>query len=403
MSVVAALLAVGTIARAQAPSNVSSPLAPVPDPAPVVGEPGGWQAGLVPGGEPERERVWASAEYLLWWVRKTSVPALVGSVSAADVATHGSDLPPESITTVFGGEDIRYHGTSGVRLTVGGWLNDQGYLGVEASGFVLERRSHSFDVNSTPGTVVGPLFNDVTAARITIITPVDPTLASEHAGLSTSERIWGTEANARYNLCYFARSPLDLLVGFRYIRVADDLDVNSTTTFVGSGTRTYDDHFGTRDQFYGTQVGLSFDCRGERWNFTAVGKIALGAVREEANIDGSTTEVVFGGSTTTFPGGVLTGPGNMGHFTDTQFCAVPEVTLNLSYQVTQYLRAFVGYNLIYLSQVHRTGEAIDSDVNPSNIRGLIVQNPTTVVQPVHSFPDADLTIQGLNFGLDFRY
>ena len=54
------------------------------------------------------------------------------------------------------------------------------------------------------------------------------------------------------------------------------------------------------------------------------------------------------GTVQTAQGGLLTVPGtNIGRFSQSRFAVVPEIGLNLGYQVTQRMKVFVGYNFLY--------------------------------------------------------
>src|SRR5262249_50272519 len=101
--------------------------------------------------------------------------------------------------------------------------------------------------------------------------PIGPPVnrLSGSAAATTRNDIWSMDTNARLNLsgngCYRA----DMLVGFRYVSVDDDLDVVSRTTAavpntVGSFggqkiappfTTTVLDSFHTSNEFYGAQIG----------------------------------------------------------------------------------------------------------------------------------------------------
>ena len=102
------------------------------------------------------------------------------------------------------------------------------------------------------------------------------------------------------------------------------------------------------------------------------------------------------------PGGLLALPGsNIGRFSKDRFAVVPEVGLNLGYQVTESVRAFVGYDFLYLSDVVRAGNQIDTRVNTNQLqRPMVAGGPTA---PAFTFNGSDFWAQGLNFGLEFRY
>ena len=83
--------------------------------------------------------------------------------------------------------------------------------------------------------------------------------------------------------------------------------------------------------------------------------VALGVTHGTTTIDGQSAVVEPTGSVTAFPGGLLAQPTNIGRYTDNHFAVVPEVGVRLGAQVTERLRAYVGYNYLYWSSVTRRG------------------------------------------------
>ena len=123
------------------------------------------------------------------------------------------------------------------------------------------------------------------------------------------------------------------------------------------------------------------------------------------DINGDTTLIpAAGGGNTTVPGGILTQNTNIGHYFRSQFAVVPEVNLNLHYDVTSWARLELGYTFIYINRVARPGLVVDRTVDPGRVPSD--QNfgaATTTNSPGFAFRDASYWAQGLNFGLTFRF
>src|SRR5262249_55239918 len=137
--------AVAAVADAKAPPGIASTLPPPPTggTAPVPGT-----ALTLPAEHdcpaPCGPRFWASSEYLLWWVKNGPLP--VPLVTTNGPGTIGAVNEPGS-QVLFGGgspNGLDYGTFSGIRATVGGWIGDQGVVGIEGSGFLLERRAVLF-------------------------------------------------------------------------------------------------------------------------------------------------------------------------------------------------------------------------------------------------------------------
>ena len=112
-------------------------------------------------------------------------------------------------------------------------------------------------------------------------------------------------------------------------------------------------------------------------------------------------------SATTFsaPGGLLAQSTNIGHHSNDKFAAVPELDLNIGYQINDHWRAFVGYSFLYASNVVRPGDQIDRRVNPNLIPviGGGATTPTGPSNPMVTGAHSDFWAQGANVGLEFRY
>src|SRR5204863_9357021 len=106
-------------------------------------------------------RVWARAEYLLWWIKDGHAPPLVTTGSPAEVPTGAFGQANTRI--LDDGSDLSRGTYSGGRFTLGLWLNECQTLGVEAGYFFLGSRTNHFGLGSTgtssPGVIARPFFN----------------------------------------------------------------------------------------------------------------------------------------------------------------------------------------------------------------------------------------------------
>jgi hypothetical protein len=134
-------------------------------------------------------------------------------------------------------------------------------------------------------------------------------------------------------------------------------------------------------------------------------KLALGCNHEAIDVRGVTTLTAADlARPQSVQGGVLALPTNIGRRTRDEFSVVPELGLTVGYDVTSYLRATVGYTLLYWSDTVRPGSEAGRLVNPLRI-------PASAFYDARSAPAApgpftkqvDFWAQGVNFGLEFRY
>jgi hypothetical protein len=140
-----------------------------------------------------------------------------------------------------------------------------------------------------------------------------------------------------------------------------------------------------------------------RWNFNLLGKFAMGVSQQLVTINGATTLYTPGAAPVTTAGGILAQSSNIGRYFSDQFAVVPEIGLNLGYQVTPGLQIKFGYTFLFLSSVARPGDQIDRRVNSNNVptdAGFGTAGGPAV--PAFSFIHSDYWAQGLNVGLEFR-
>src|SRR5207245_2140463 len=98
--------------------------------------------------------VWGSAEYLLWWVKNQplSAPLVTTGPPGTPIPPGPGALGAPGTAVLFGGSDIDYHTFSGGRFTLGFGLGQScdDLWGLEASGFLTERRVSQFAATSGP-------------------------------------------------------------------------------------------------------------------------------------------------------------------------------------------------------------------------------------------------------------
>ena len=231
-------------------------------------------------------------------------------------------------------------------------------------------------------------------------------------GNSTS--FYGWDSNIMRRLFVNDRSRLDLLVGYRYLRLDDSTtiveDALSVTTTPadqaafppGVRFRVFD-QFSTTNYFNGGQIGLVGEHRWGRWvgGFRAL--VALGDTHEQVKIIGSTQFTdTSTGATSSFKGGLLALPSNIGVYNFDQFSTIAEVGLNLGYQVTRNVRVFGGYTFLNWSGVARSGDQIDTTVNPTHIPNAPVP-PSGPNQPAFHLNQTNFYAHGYNIGLQLMW
>jgi hypothetical protein len=409
-----------SLALAQVPGP-SLPAQPGP-PSGVLDDHGAGNGVCGPGG-----CFWVSAEYLLWWIRGMPLPPLVTTGPASPTTPSPGAIGTPGTVVLFGGNDVDSGAFSGARFTAGFWLNGCHTVGIEGSYFFLGSRSNDFTTSSSGAAgsqVLARPFFDVSNGMENSELDAFPGLASGFKIVHSSSALQGAEANMICNLCCICNDccnpcapahgyRVDLISGLSYLDLKQKLFIGETSqvfpgatgTALDGSTISAFDQFDTRNQFYGAQIGA----RAEVWrnrvfaNITCT--VALGDTHQEVDINGSTAITFPGGATTILPGDLLAQPSNIGHYARDQFSVVPELGVNVGYQLTRNLGLFMGYTIIYWSNVELPGDAIDTRVNSTRVPtapffGIAPSGP---LAPLFSFHNSDFWAQGLNFGLQLRF
>jgi hypothetical protein len=352
-------------------------------------------------------RFYGSAEYLLWWLKDQHVPPLVTTGPPASNGILG--MPGTKV--LFGGNGVSEGDFSGARFTGGYWLDSCQLWAIEGSFFFLGDQTRNFAASSAQFPVLArPFFNLNSGLEFSQVTAT-PGVSTGRIDVSTTSRLWGAEGNVRRHLCGGCDWRVDLLAGFRYLNLDEGLAITESIQAIPGGSAFGGDNifvadrFHANNKFYGGQVGADFEYHRGPWFADVRGKVALGGTRQLVDINGNQLIVTPTGAAMSFNGGLLALPSNIGHFHRDRFGVLPEVGVNVGYQVTDHLRAFVGYNFLYLSSVVRPGDQIDRVIDVTKVPNFAPPGtpPAPQARPMVLFKDTDFWAQGINFGLEFRY
>jgi hypothetical protein len=314
------------------------------------------------------------------------------------------------VATLFGGSRVNDDWRSGGRLRVGAWLDCEQTCGVEADFFMLESSTSGFDASSSGSPILArPFVNALTGLPDAELIAFPGFVAGTFSARETSTLL-GTGASLRHNLCCGDCFRVDGLLGYRYLRLTDRLgisedlvstDVNSATVPLGTQLKLVD-RFDTKNDFHGAELGLTGEFRRGPWALEGLAKVAVGPNHGVVDVSGATTITVPGFAPQTSAGGLLALSSNSGHFDRDRVAVVPELGVKLGYQITPRLRATVGYDFLYWTDVVRPGGQIDTAINPN----LLPRPLSPLVGPNRPAPllsTTDIWVQGVSFGLEFRF
>ena len=385
---------------------------------------------------------------MMWWTNGSHLPPLVttspqGSTLTDTPAPGALDNPATQI--LFGDSTVYTDARAGVKITIGGWLDCCHRWGLEADWLTLGGKSVDYFASSTGNPNLFRPFFDVrssTAAPFTFVphqnselvaftdytNPAAPVVISAGSvSVTGNDYFESVGMTLRYNLCCnscgeccaetcdagcgaeccnpcclnYCRT--DLLIGYRHYLLGDNLSIHEDLSAPQvNSTFLITDNFSSRNEFNGTEIGLNTELRRGRWSLGLLAKMAMGNNHETTIINGTTT-INNGQTINNFPVGVFASNANSGVHTIDQFTVIPQFGVEMGYQLTCRLRAFLGYNVIYWAPVMRAGDQIDLNIDPRNFPP---QDPTLGTPepfPQYLARQTNFWAQGINVGTEFRF
>jgi hypothetical protein len=351
------------------------------------------------------------ADLLLWWIQQPNAPALVTTSTPADNGILGA---PTTRVLVDGNSLSNTFHTGG---RFGGvyWFGCEQRWGFDGNVWFLGPQGKEVVVTSGSGLLARPFFNVNQGIPFAEVVAA-PGLATGAVAVTTDSYMWGAEANMRRFLCGTPCARLDLLFGFRYVGLNEELQiteqfarvpgsppgVGNPAVLAGSVT----DKFRTENHFYGAQVGLAGEVRRGRWFTEGRATIAFGQVNQSLEVNGA-QQLQLASGPGSFGGGLLALPGaNIGRYTQDEFAVVPQVGFKVGLHLTPRLRAAVGYDFLYLSSVLRPGDQIDQGLDVTRIPNFPLPGavaPLPTVRPTVPLRDTGVFAQGISFSVQYNW
>ena len=349
-------------------------------------------------------RFYVSADYLHWWLDRMGTPPLVTTSPAGAAQDVAGVLGQPGTSILFGGSDLDGDAVSGGRFSLGMWLDPCHRQGLEASYFTLGTHASSFGASGADHAILArPFYNTVDGAQDARLLDYD-SLVSGSVAVTASTEFEGGEFLFRQAVQRECWAELDLLVGYRWLQMEDGLLIEENTeslVAVNAGT-SFDlfDRFDTRNSFHGGEAGMSLRRQvAACWSLEVLAKLAIGNVNSEATIDGQTITVASTG-TTVNQSGLLAQQTNIGTYERDKLATATEVGVKLKRAFGNGLDFTVGYTFIYLSDVLRAGDQIDTNINVSQLPPGTL---TGAAFPEFSFQSSGFWAQGLSLGIEGRF
>lgn len=363
-----------------------------------------------------RHRFWLSANYAAVFIKpeRIAVPLVTtGSITDASPGALGSPN-----TVALFGDRFDFGMLSGIQADAGLFLDSEGCWALQWSGlFVVPnhiRAGFASDGTGNP-LITRPVFGVVSGLNRAVIDSFPGTVAGSF-NVDARTSLIGSETNLTYRCTSAGRSHADLLCGFRYLRLAEDLTIIDQLNPLVPGFLTFKtgivnppnslvdmDRFSTRNNFYGLQLGGLYALERGRFFASGWGKAGLGITNEIVDINGSTALVTPAGRQYA-GGGVLALPSNMGEYTRNHIGFVPEGGLTLGMNLTSHIQLTFGYSFLYWSEVVRPGAQLNNSVNPTQIPTAVGFGiPVGPVAPVFQFVPESFWMHNVNCGVTLHF
>jgi Putative beta barrel porin-7 (BBP7) len=365
------------------------------------------------------DQLWFRASYMYMHLKDMPIPQVLATVNGQ---------------TAIGDEKVDFDWFNGGRLEGGMWLGCEHTSGLEFGGFILQRRGRDFSAvgSGAPGgpVIARPIIDALPNVPVDVI--VSAPGISGNINVAATTRLASGEVSFARNLAYNDCFQFDVFAGFRYIDLEDSLQIatdsqalNGATPFVLNGSNqiynrlAVTDSFRTRNQLYMGQVGARAEFHRGIWFGAIRGSVAMGPNHQSSDIAGESIAYTPNGGQAAAPGGLLAvpggaitaangatmlPPGNAGQYKTDWYTIAPEVGLQVGAQLTRYIRVHIGYNFLYINNVVRPGDLIDTTVNRKFV-------PFSNAYGTQSGPDRptlqngrdDFIAHGIEFGVQLTF
>lgn len=361
----------------------------------------------------DNTRTWIRANYIHWWVRGDSTPPLVTTGNPGALVP--GILGNADTITLLGNGDVSPRQLSGMQATIGMWLDPEHWRSLEIGGVFLGRVTRTYHFASDAGGSL-PLAQPVLigGAEAALIT-AQPGVFAGAINVSSSLDFHGFDMIFNRNAVRLDNWSLDWLIGFRYLYLNDNLEINQNLTVLPGGANlisfnnvpqpagtsfTFSDSFAATNRFYGGTIGARVGLTWCRFDIDAAFRLSMGVTHHVVNIGGTTTLV--GGDT--ISGSSLAQASNIRRYSSSEFSVIPELTTTLGYQLTPHLRFLLGYAVLDWNRIQRAGSQIDRNLDLTQVPTSATFVPGTVgTAPVFPKTRTDFWAQGINVGFEWKY
>lgn len=351
-------------------------------------------------------RMSVRAEVPLYWRRAAATPPLVTTAPSSTNSDIAGQLGRNSTEILLGNGILDESVNAGFRLTLGTWLGQDECYGLMFRYWNAGDQENNYTFHSNQFPVLARPFLNTTISG----SPAQDTQLVAYPGdsvgnisVASRSEVSGLDLTLKRLLYQDRFTRIDWLYGYQRMRIEEQLGISSNTTVTGNlpalqgATLAVTDLFTTDNEFNGVSYGLMSTREFACWKMETMFRLGLGNLRRQVNIAGSTTST-SGGTTSTESQGLLARNTNGRPFEDDTFVILPEVAINMAYQLRPGLDFNVGYNYMMLPKVAQAGQQINDNL-AVNLSDPLVGR----LDPQLNFDERKYWLHSLGLGLQLRY
>ncbi|MCR9295823.1 MAG: BBP7 family outer membrane beta-barrel protein [bacterium] len=358
------------------------------------------------------KRLQIRAEVPLYWRRDQGAPPLITTSPAGTDADLAGELGRATTDIIYGNGVLFDEATAGIRLTFSTWLTPDHCNALMFRYWNAGQLSESAQFNSSSFPILARPFFDTEPENAADQTQDAQLIAfpDELVGsmrVDNDSRVDGLELTFRRQLYQDRFNRLDWMTGYQHVRIEERLTIFSNSSVIGDApglqgaSIAVTDMFETDNEFHGFFYGLMNTRRVACLKIESMFRLGMGNLRRTVDIAGRTTTTSDGVSATQNQG-LLARNTNSIPFMDDTFIVIPEVGLNLAYQIRPGLDFNVGYNYMLIPKVGQAAQQIDFNGGnrlPVNLSDPLVGD----LDPSLSFEERKYWLHSLGLGLQWNY
>jgi hypothetical protein len=347
---------------------------------------------------------WFRGEFIAWTLRKSSLPPLLTTSSAA---SGGIINQPDTVILVER-EQLAPDYYLGGRFAVGMWLDYEQHCGLEGTYFFLAERSEAYTASDAGGgsSVLARPYIDANTGNPAARQVPFAGFRNGVIDFWGAASLQGGEVNfiVNHGCGGYCGWRVDWLLGVRYFLLTDDLEIRESATDSRNGdVYIVEDLFAARTDFVGPQVGLAWESRAGRWICRARATVAMGVSHERTIIAGLTRTIPTTGRASDQVGGLLALSTNINKHSDDTFAVAPELRLSVGFRLCENATLTAGYTMFGLTSAVRAGEQIDTTINPDLVPVGGGAGTSTVARPAYTPVESSIWAHGVSVGLEVQY